>query len=266
MQKNSLIFLLSGLVVSIFGAFFHWLEVLNAFEIPSGLHIEGSVISGIVVVYCLLAVIAMIGFCIVYLHAYRSSVESPEAAMGAKTNFPKVIAWALGIIIVIGAVITMLSSNYHELPGFRRIFAALAIFAGLAFPFTVSKADGSFDSLGETAALIPPLFGCVWLVFSYKLNAANPVVWEYGIEIIAIAALTYASYNVCSYFYGRAKRPGIILFSILLAAFFCIVTLADQRPFAVQMIFAACAGMMLLYGCMIFANLQIKGLYPEKRD
>ncbi len=263
MQKNSLIFLLSALVVGVFGAFFHWLEVLNAFDNTTGLHNAGSITSAIVVVYIILAAIAMIGFCIVYLHAYRSSVESPEEAMRANSQLPRIIAWVLSAIIICGAIITMLTSNYHALPGFRRIFAALAIFAGLAFPFTMSRADGTFHSMADTAALIPPVFGCVWLVFCYKLNAENPVVWSYAIEILAIAALTYAQYNVCSYFYGRAKRPGKILFSILLAAFFCIVTLADQRPFALQMIFLACAGMMLLYGCMIFSNLRLKGVYPE---
>lgn len=265
MQKNSLIFLLSTLVVGIFGAFFRWLEVLNAFDAATGLYKPASITGMIVVIYCILAVIAMIGFCVVYLHAYRSSVESPEAAMRARNGLPKVIAWAFSALIIIGAIATMLTSNYHELPGFRRIFAAMAIFAGIAFPFTVSRKDGTFSPVAETASLVPPLFGCLWLVFSYKLNAENPVLRVYAFEILAIAALTYGYYNICSYFYGRAKRPGKILFSLLLAAFFCIVCLADQRPFAMQLMFIAGAGMMLLYGCMIFANLQIKGVYPEKR-
>ena len=144
----------------------------------------------------------------------------------------------------------------------QRIFSALAILAGVSLPFLLGRNASRSDSIGGTAGVVTVLFACFWLVFSYRVNSEDPVLWGYCVEILAIAATTLAFYQLTAYFFGRAK-PSRALFLVQLAAFLDITTLSDERALGFTAIFAACAVFLLMAAFILISNLREK---PEEDE
>lgn len=248
---------ITTLVLGIFGAFFRWLQLLNAFEADSGLAIPGSATSAALVVY-LLAAAAVIGVLMfLWLRRYE---KSGDAAVALRTSsvLPTVLCWVLGVVMVLAALSLMFSAGAARTPTLQRVFAALAILAGVSLPFIYGrKGETGANPLGSVASLVPVLMSCFWLVFSYKVNSEDPVVWGYAVEVLAIAATTLAFYYVAAYHYGRA-RPDRAIFTVQLAALLDFTTLADKRSTALTLIFAACALWMLLTQFLLISDLEEK--------
>ena len=75
--------------------------------------------------------------------------------------------------------------------------------------------------------MLPVLFFCLWLVVFYKENAANPILWSYGMEILAIAMCLLAVFRLSAYLFYRAK-PRRTIFACMLALITSLATLTDS--------------------------------------
>lgn len=208
-------------------------------------------------VYCAAAVAVIVFLMLAWLRRYDRP-EDPAAALRCLTRLPAALAWLLGAVILLSALILMFSADSSRIPVMQRIFSALAILSGASLPFILGK-KGSEEANpnGGIASVVPVLFACFWLVFSYRVNAENPVLWAYCVEILAIAATALAFYYIAAYFYCRAK-PDRALFTVQLAAFLDITTLADERALGISVIFAAVAAFLLLTEFVLIENLKEK--------
>ena len=110
--------------------------------------------------------------------------------------------------------------------------------AGLHFDGTSQKhgahllfgpvdAHGSHGGFGAALSVLPVLFFCLWLVVFYKENAANPILWSYGMEILAIAMCLLAVFRLSAYLFYRAK-PRRAIFACMLALITSLATLTDS--------------------------------------
>lgn len=264
MRKDAFILTLTTFVLGIFGFFLRWLQNVNAFEPDTGLAIVGAATTTVYLFYTVAAVGVMLAM--VYLHArrrYRLPEKGAEALVSG-TIIHSAVLWLIAAVVVVLSLVLMFGSDFARFPTMQRVMSALGILAGLAIPFTMPRPKAEVegekaDSAGiaGTAAVIPVLFGCMWMVTAYRVHSENPILWQYVIEVLAVVAVTMGFYYVAAYFYGKAK-PCRCLVAVQLASYLCLGTLTDEHSTAEGVLFAAMAVLMLVFQFVIIENAKPK--------
>ncbi len=254
---NAFTLTLASFVAGIFGFFLRWLQNLNGFD-DNGLAVPGANITAVFVVYTLIVILAFVlEEKILFRKLHRSSLAAEALKM---PNFViRALSWVIAAIMVLGCLIYMFSSDFSRFPGMQRITSALGIFAGLSIPFIFGGKSEKEGGHGTVASLIPVLFGCLWLVTSYRIQSENPIRWAYAPSMLAIIALLLSFYYIAAYFYGKPK-PGRCLFALQLCSYLCIITLIDGHSLAETLIFASGAAAAL---CLQFSILHNAVTPPE---
>jgi hypothetical protein len=253
MRKDALKVVLVTLVMGIFGAFFRWLQNINAFEDDTGLLIPGAKTTVVVVIYLVLSAVFFAALVLLYLKSWGKPT-SPEQALRPTTVAPGLICKVCGVVTILASAALMLSAGGERYPMLMRLFAALGIFSGAALFFVMGNREGTQPG-NKTAMLLPVLFMCMWLIYSYKNNAENPVIWAFVIEILTLVFTTMAWYELAAYYYGRSK-PNWALFFVPAAAFMNITTLTDSRALLMSAMFAIQAVLMLMFEYLLVENLE----------
>ena len=253
MQKNALPITLATLVAGIFGAFLRWLQTRNIFD-ENGLAIRGAGISIVYVIYSVLVLAAVCVLVSMLLKQYAAPKDA-AAALADPTAFPFAVACVLAAAFVCCAVVMMFTTGSAKFPMMQRIFGAFGIFAGLCLPFLPAKRTGGHGSFSAAASVVLTLFCCYWLVFAYRLNAENPVIWAYAPEMLAVVTTTLAFYYIAAFFYDRA-RPNRALTAVLAAVFFDCSVIFDARSAALTGLFAVSALMLLMIEYLFLSNLK----------
>jgi len=258
MRKFALPVTVGTLVVGIFGAFFRWLQDLNAFEQGTGLPVPHAGTTTVFLVYSLIAAAALAGAVLVWLRG----CEKPAAIEGAlrcRSALPSVIGWICGGLIVLAAAVMLFSARGARFPRFQQVFGAAGIIAGLCFPQIVMKKDAEKQApLGRAAGVYLSLFYCLWLTFCYRTYSEDPVIWGFAVEILAVAAAAAAFYYIAIAMYGRSRGDRAMLAGAL-AIYLNIAGLFDQRSTAITVMMAATAGILLLMEYLILCNLPAPG-------
>ena len=94
MRKTALTFTVTTLVLGVFGAFFRWLQLMNAFDKETGFPVPGAGITPVLIVYCVLALAAFCVLTLVWLGRYDRA-QTAETALKCGTVAPLIISWAL---------------------------------------------------------------------------------------------------------------------------------------------------------------------------
>jgi len=105
--------------------------------------------------------------------------------------------------------------------------------------------------------VVPILFMCFWLIVMYKQNATNPVLLSYCYYCLAIMASTLSFYYTAGFVFKK-PAPGKTIFAYLASIYFCLVTLADEHPVSIKLIFAAVVAVNVVYSSMLIRNLRPK--------
>lgn len=173
------------------------------------------------------------------------------------------IRWTIGVIMCLGALLLALSCETDENVILLLILAGLAFLSGVAFPVLMQKVNSVTAKIGTMCLLstLPVMMYALWLVVSYKENDINSVVWDYAVEIIAISVAMVALFYNAGYVFGQPK-PWKSLFFSMLGAVLCIMCIADERYFGMQLIFIATALMFMYYVWVIVENMGKK----EKKE
>ena len=250
MRKDALTMVLITSVAGIFGAFFRWLENINAFEPDTGLMLPFARTTVILAGFLVAAAVAFAVLAVVWTKRFACE-KTPEALL-SHSIFPDLVCRLFGAVLIVLGVVLMFAAPEQRYPPIERVFAAACIFCGVSLMF-IAVRPGDSNPTGRGAALVPVLFGCVWLVTCYKNNAEDPVVWSYLVELLTVAVTVMAWYELAAYRYSRAK-PAMALFFVQCAAFMNITTLADDRPAKMAVIFVMHAALMLMYEFVLVEN------------
>ncbi len=251
MRKDALTICLITLVAAIFGAFFRWLQLLNAFEPISALAEPYAATSIILVVYSLLAAALFAAIVWLWLRRYKKSCEAEEA-FAAGIKLPMIILCACGAVLILLSAIWLMLASYQRFATMHRLFAVGGIFMGLSL-FLLGRNKLPAAEL-NVLSLIPVLFSCLWLAVCYKDNAEDPVIWHFVMEILAISASAIAYYQLSAYRYGRPKCE-LCLFFVMLSAYLNIANLFDERGLVMQAFFAVNAIVMLCMEYILISNM-----------
>lgn len=253
MRKNALTITLAALVAGIFGAFVRWLQNMNAFEDDTGLQIIGAKTSVFMTAYLIAAALLFV-LAAVYAQKRLHAPEGGRALCTAGGRLPCVLSKLLSAVTALCGVLLIVQSGSFEYPLAAKILGACAIICAAVSAVGVYTAPGR-PVMRPWVSLAPVLFGCVWLVVSYKNNAEDPVVWHYAIEILALCAAIMGRYELAAQFYRKNAKLAYALAFSSLAVVMCVTALADERPMCMQLLLAAEAAWQAMWLFVMTENL-----------
>lgn len=251
--------------IGAFGVFFRWMQLMLAYndeELPDAsawnVLVPLLIAAGAFVFYRFLAKMK------------KDSVYLPEDFFGALKNDTKLYAvcrWAIGILMILGSVLLFATCELDKNVIFLRVLAGFGVLAGISFPLLLASANKPHvtgRSMMTLFALMPILFFAVWLLTCYKQNSINPVTWDYILELITLIASLLAFFRMAGFAYG-VPDPSRSMFFCMFGGMLCIMSIADSRYLAQQIMLAAAALMMIMFNWIMVANLEHreKSLYKS---
>lgn len=169
-----------------------------------------------------------------------------------------IIRWVLGLVMVAGSVMLLISSETDKNADILKLLSAAGVVTGFCLPLLLSCANKPHvANRGMVCfySFMPILFFCVWLVACYMTNAINPVVWGYGLEIVTVIIAMLAFFRVAGFAFGVVKTWRC-MFLTMLGADICIMAIADERYMGMQLMLFAAAMTQALYVWILVCNLK----------
>ena len=231
MQKNAWTYALSGTVLGAFGLLLRWLQCEIIFD-ENGLPAKNAPMSWLLVIYMVIMVAVL--WWLAGRICSGPTPEEPEEVMAAVTR-------EATVFLVLGAAAVALGAAYMFLRIYDTIFRVTALMGILSAPvMALYPSLNRWGGFGAGLSLIPVAFFAVWLVAFYKTNAVDPTLWNYAMEILAIAGCLLASYRCSAYLFYRADaRHGI--FACAVGTAFSLMVLMDQITAGERILFAGWA-------------------------
>ncbi len=232
MQKEAWTYSIAGTVLGAFGLLLRWLQWEIIYDEASALPVAGRPISYVVIFY-LAAMTAGLWQLSGKMKTDLAS-DDPEKAMTVTGRLENVLLVIAALAAGGGSALLFLKETGVLL----RIAALLGILS--AFVLANYPSLSRWGSFGAGLTLLPVAFFSLWIVTFYKTNAVNPVVWEYGMQILAIAGALLAVYRLSSYLFFRAS-PRRAVFACALGQALCLTVLMDNASVGARVVFAGWA-------------------------
>ena len=247
-----------------FGLFFRWLQLQLAFD-ENGL-VGGSMWNIVVPLSILVAAWLFSRFVRSHRDEGRSLSGNFYAALKNEGKLFPFLRWAIGGLMCLGALLLLVKSETDKYVGILRIMALLGVLAGLSFPLLLSAANKSKEETKPGLlclySFMPILFFAWWLVFCYRANAINSVVWSFLIEILTVCVMMIAFFRLAGFAFEQPK-PERAMTLAMLGAYLGFMSLADGRYLGMQVMLFAATLMLVLYTWIMVANLQ-QGEAPRR--
>lgn len=239
-----------------FGVFFRWLQLQLAFD--EGL--AGPSMWNLVVPLSILAAAWIFRR---FVEQYRDSrCRLPEDFHGALKNdllLYKMARVTIGAIMCLGALLLFAKSETDPNVGFLRVLSAVGLLTGLSWPLLLREANRdpreSRRWLLCLYSMAPVLLFVVWLIYDYKLNSLNSVIWAYVIEVLTVCICLLSFFRVAGFAFGQPRADKAMRLCML-GAFLCLMSLADGRHTGLQIMLLASALMQVLYVWIMVDNLE----------
>lgn len=250
-------------VIAALGFLLRWLQNMNIIDPVTGLAVRGTLISFLVVALIVIVAGVLIGYTI-YLRRYDVSVV-PEEALNGHTFLFTAFGVLIALLLAVSGVMQLLQADTMAWPVVHRLCGLGCLAAALGVVFLVTGASvpekAGTRRLGSSLVII---FGCLWLVTIYKDAAADPVIWNFAIEILGVCSALIAFYYLAGYQFGDAK-PMVTIFFCYFGAFLCIMSAIDEHTLAESICYAAVSLLLLMWGFVLVENLK-KSDHPYKLD
>lgn len=268
MQKKSLEISCYVCGAGAFGVFFRWLQDQMAFN-EAGLS-ERSAFNYLVP---LLILAAALLFNRIIEQAKTEKLYIPTDFCQALKNGGRLFAlarWVCGGVMAIGGAVLISTCETDVDALLLFILACLALVSGLSFPLLLGSANDKYGKLRHPTlaclgSMLPILLFALWLIISYKKNALNSVIWSYLIEIAAVIVAMLAFFRAAGFAFGAAKTWKS-LFTIMMGAMMCVMSLADERNIGMNVILLGAALQLVMYEWVLIMNLQKKQLRQKAEE
>ncbi len=240
-----------------FGVFIRWLQN-TAGTNDEGLYSQGA--------WVILVPLVLIAGAFVFVGMVRNfnkdryylDEDVPTALANGGKVYP-VLRIVPGVIMGLGSLLLFAQCEVDTEALLLRIVAVLGFMTGISFPLLVKwyGETGHRPELMRLFAILPVTMFCAWLIATYKRNDINGVVWQYGVEVIAISAAICAFYRMAGFAFEAVKQSQI-LFSSFFGIFMLMITLGDERYMGQQFMLLGAAGMLLYMDWVLIVNMKQK--------
>ena len=246
-----------------FGVFLRWLQNRLAFN-ELGLA-EKSAFHFLLLAFLLAVGLVFRRFVLGYEAEGLSVPDAPGGAFRAGEKLYVLARRGIGALMVLGGVLVLMTTEADMYAGMLRVLAILAMLSGLAFPLMHSEMHRHKPSVGMLCALsFPPLLlFAVWLVYCYRVNSINSVAWAYMLEVAMASMGMVVFFRLAGYGFG-APNWKRCLFDCAFTAVLFLMSLADSRHLALQVILFAAALMLLYDAWVLVKNLAPASDEPEE--
>ncbi len=192
---------MAGTVFAAVAVMLHWLQVQKIFDPETGLPTLHAPITTLLVV-----VLVLVAAALWWLSGRMKTDCAPEEPEDALALPHRETGW----ILIAAAALAALGSAYLFFKEASTLMKAAALLGILSAPVLAMMPQiPRWGGFGAALSVLPVLFFCLWLVVFYKENAANPILWSYGMEILAIAMCLLAVFRLSAYlFLPRQAAPG----------------------------------------------------------
>ena len=231
MQKQAWTYSLTGAALGAFALLLRWLQREIIID-EAGLPRSGAAISVLLVLF-LFAAAAALWILSGRLGGDRSQ-EEPEEALAVRGPIPTVLLAVAGAAALGGALLMVVQADSL----FLRVSALAGVLAAAVLILYPSLPR--WGGFGAGLSLVPVVFFSLWLVVSYKDNAVDPIVWNYGMLILAVSSSLFAVYRLCGYLYYRIRSRRAV-FGCALAVVLCLSVLMDDLPLGMRVLLAGWA-------------------------
>ena len=238
-----------------FGVFLRWLQVMIAFN-EQGL-VNKSAFNVLVPAFLIAAVAVFLRF---LNQDDQRQLYVPEPFVPALKNDYKlfsILSWLAGGIVVIGALALLAKSETDKFVRFLRVLSAMGAVSGVTAPLLLELAHREEDrqSLICLVSLPPVIFFAAWLVYLYRINSINSVLWSYVPEMLTVSVVMFAFVRIAGFAFGAAK-PRRARFDAMFGGLLCLMSLADDRYMGMQLMLLGTAMLLMLYNWAMVCNLR----------
>ncbi len=238
-----------------FGVFLRWLQDQLAFNEygladPSAFHV-------MLPAFILICALVFRNFVKQYEKAGLRMPESFSAAFRNEGRLYAVLRWTIGIFMTVGGIVLLMTSELDKYAGMLRAISLIAILAGPCFTAltTLANRENARPNLLCALAFVPIFLFATWLVYCYRANSINSVIWAYVVEVGTVIMAMIAFFRVAGFPFN-APKPRRCLFDVMFAAMLCLLSLADERYMGLHLILFSAALMLLFYNWVLISNLQ----------
>ena len=246
------------LLTAVAGFYLRLSERLNVFDPVTGLPQYNAATTIWLIMLSSIFVVAIIVYAII-TSLRNKAMEGFENAFGTDPLAYPIIFTLVGIAWIVGTYMYFAELNsagaLTSIDIYFIIFSAITAIS-VTF-FAIEMYQDSRRKAPYLLSVVPTLFMCFWLILMYRQNASNPILLSYVYQCIAIVACALSFYFTAGFLYGK-PAPGKSIAAYYTAIYFCAVTLADDHPISIKVIFCALIVANLVHSTMLLKNLQSK--------
>ena len=246
MQRKAWVYTMLATLSGAISLLARWLQLESAFDAETGMMAPHALFSYLTVFMLILTLVALWVFS-GRIDVSASPVE-PEEALAKPGKEIAFLLYVVGAFALIGALLLFFQADSTLLV----VAALLGVLAApcLALLLHLPKWGG----FGAFLSVVPVVFLCVWLVSFYKDNSADPVVWKYCTQVLAIAGCLLATFRVAGYlFYRSAPRKAIFACGAALAL--CLTVIMDDAAIGARILYVSWGVGMGAIGWLLIRNL-----------
>ena len=245
-------------LAGIAGYYLRLSERANVFDAITGLPDRNAATTIWLIVLSVVFMICVLIFAIRVTLTYKA-LPGFESAFGTDPTAYPIIFILIGISWLVGTYLYFSGLNAYGAVTVNDI--SFIIFSALAAISTTFFAIEMYQDSRRNApyalSVIPTVFMCFWLIFIYRQNASNPILLSYVYQCLAVVASALSFYFTSGFLYGK-PAPGKATVTYYAAIFFSIVTLADDHPIGIKLVFVALIAANIVYSALLVRNLQRK--------
>jgi len=247
-----------ALLAGVGGFYLRLSELWNVFDARSGLPERGAATTIWLLALAAVYLLAIFIFAL-FASMKHKAPQGFENAFGTDPIAYPVLFILIGIAWLTGTMMYFFELNSSgTLEMIDIYFIALSALSAISTAvFAIEMYQDSRRKSPFALSIVPTVFMCFWLILLYRQNASNPVLLSYGYECLAIVFAALSFYFTSGFLYGK-PAPGKSIFAYYAAIFFCLVTMADDHPVSIRVIYAAIIAASTIHSSMLIRNLESK--------
>jgi len=258
MRRLAVVVPFIALLAGVVGFYLRLTELEDVFDVNTGLPEPGNMITISLIALSLAFLIACLIYTI-YAGKKYTSQQGFDNAYGTDALAYPFVFTLFGIIWLGATVKYFLDARTgDDLTASVLYFSVLSALAAIScLFFAVEMYQDPRRKSTLVLSVVPILFMCFWLIVMYKQNATNPVLLSYCYYCLAIMASTLSFYYTAGFVFKK-PAPAKAVLAYLASIYFSLVTLADDHPISIKLIFAAVIAVNVVYSSMLIRNLRSK--------